>query len=104
MAKSQNNVVTHGLSSKIGDMLIFRQKGGKNIMATKSDKPRTLSEKQKEQMLRFQYASLDVKTAQLSVEYQDTATKEKTAYVIAVADFLEAPGIEQVDLSGKKTN
>ena len=99
MAKSQNNVVTHGLSGKIGDLLVFSQRGGKTIVSTKSNKPRTFKEKQKEQIRRFQYASLYAKAAQLSAEYQDAATKEKTACVIAVADFLKAPSIEQVDLS-----
>ncbi len=99
MAKSKNNVVTHGLSGTIGDMLIFRQKGGKTIVATKSEKPRKLPEIQKEQMRRFQHAALYAKAAQVSEEYKSAATKEKTAYIIAVADFLKAPSIEQVDLS-----
>jgi len=37
MAKSRNNVITHGLSGLIGDLLVFRQKGGKTIV---SDRPK----------------------------------------------------------------
>ena len=33
MAKQSNNVVTHGMSGKIGDLLVFRQVGGKTVIA-----------------------------------------------------------------------
>jgi hypothetical protein len=29
MAKQHGNVVTHGLSGKVGDLLVFRQRDGK---------------------------------------------------------------------------
>ena len=32
MAKSRNNIVTHGMSGKIGDLLVFRQRFGKTIV------------------------------------------------------------------------
>jgi hypothetical protein len=32
MAKQTGNVVTHGLSGKIGDLLVFRRKDGKTIL------------------------------------------------------------------------
>jgi hypothetical protein len=37
MAKSKNNLVTHGLSGKIGDMLVFRQVGGETIVSAVSE-------------------------------------------------------------------
>ncbi|MDR1602299.1 MAG: hypothetical protein LBS42_07725 [Tannerella sp.] len=33
MAKQKGNVVTHRLSGKIGDLLIFRQRAGKTVVA-----------------------------------------------------------------------
>lgn len=47
MAKSKNNVVTHGLSGKIGDMLVFSQRNGQTIvgMAPK-ERTQPLSAKQ----------------------------------------------------------
>jgi hypothetical protein len=57
MATSTNNVLTYGLSGKIGDLLIFRQKDGKTIVAKVPEQSKTASEKQKEQRKRFQQAT-----------------------------------------------
>jgi len=40
MAKSKNNVITHGLSGLIGDLLVFRQRANKTIVA---DRPKPFS-------------------------------------------------------------
>ena len=32
MAKQSNNVVTHGLSGKVGDLLVFSQRAGKTVV------------------------------------------------------------------------
>ena len=101
MAKSQNNVVTHGLSGKIGDLLVFSQRGGKTIVSNAPRKSNKVSEAQKQQRKKFQQAVLYATGAQSSPEYEKTAAKKgKTPYVVAVADFLKAPDIEQVDVSG----
>jgi hypothetical protein len=46
MAKQEGNVVTHGLSGKIGDLLLFRQVGGKTIVSEIPEQSKTASEKQ----------------------------------------------------------
>ncbi len=56
MAKSSNNVVTHGLSGKIGDLLVFSQRDGKTIVSNKPRKSNKVSEGQKEQRKKFQRA------------------------------------------------
>jgi hypothetical protein len=33
MAKSKNNAVTRGLSGKAGDLLVFRRRDGKTVVA-----------------------------------------------------------------------
>jgi hypothetical protein len=101
MAQSNNNVLTHGLSGKIGDMLVFSQRGGKTVVSAVPRKSQQeQSEKQKEQVRRFQRATLYARTAQQQPEYKDAAAQQgKTAYVVAVADFLNAPNIEKIDLS-----
>lgn len=40
MAESKNNIVTHGLSGKVGDLLVFSQRNGKTIVS-KAPKERT---------------------------------------------------------------
>jgi hypothetical protein len=104
MAKSKNNVITFGLSGKVGDLLIFRQVKGKTIVSKVAEKPDTVSEKQIEHRNRFQQAAIYAKGAisdgQTGSAYAAKAKKKKlTAYNVAVADFFNAPDIETVDLS-----
>jgi hypothetical protein len=104
MAESKNNIVTHGLSGLVGDMLVFRNHAGKTIVSAKP-KERTgeLSEAQKMQQGRFQEAILYGKSvladATLKAEYKAAAPEGVTAYNVAVGDFLHAPNIKSVDVS-----
>jgi hypothetical protein len=104
MAKSKNNVITYGLSGKIGDLLIFRQVGGKTVVSKVVEQSTVASEKQKAQRRWFQQAVLYAKVATVSSEtaelYKQAAKKEKRLPLnVAVADFFNAPDIETVDLS-----
>ncbi|ATA90845.1 hypothetical protein CGC56_00825 [Capnocytophaga canimorsus] len=105
MAESKNNIITHGLSGKVGNMLVFSQRNGKTIVSQKPTKKAITSEKVKEQMAKFQQATIYAKTAlknpTVKEEYQSVADKKQgvTAYNVAVADMLQAPKIEQIDLS-----
>ncbi|MDO4703778.1 hypothetical protein [Tannerella sp.] len=101
MAQSKNNIVTHGLSGKIGDIIVFSQRDGKTIVS-KAPRKRTGedSDKQKEQQARFQQAVLYGKSvladpAQKAL-YESTGRR---AYNVAVADMLKAPKIDRIDLS-----
>jgi hypothetical protein len=105
MAKSRNNVITYGLSGKIGDILIFRQRDGQTIVAKVPNQSKTLSEEQIKVRKRFQRATIYAKGAiadpELKELYEAEAKKQKgmTAYNVAVADFYHGPDIEVVDLS-----
>jgi hypothetical protein len=105
MAKQTGNVVTYGLSGKIGDLLVFRRRGGKTIVSKvpeSSKKP--LTAKQIAHQQKFRQASLyakgAVKEEGLVEVYEAVAGKKKrTPFVVAVADFLNAPEIKNIDLS-----
>jgi hypothetical protein len=105
MAKSQKNVVTYGLSGKIGDVLVFSQRNGRTIVSKIPQSPTNASAKQKGQRKRFQQATIYAKVAledKPTKERYDAAAKKKknlTAYNVAVADFFNAPDIHSVDLS-----
>jgi hypothetical protein len=105
MAKSRNNVITHGLSGKIADLLIFRQRNGQTIVSKVPEHSKKSSEKQIQQRKRFQqatiYAKIATETPGIKELYAGKAKKLKdmTAYSVAVADFFNAPDIETVDLS-----
>lgn len=102
MAKSQNNVVTHGLSGKIGNLLVFRQQGGKTIVSSKPKTSGKTSKKQAGQRRKFQYGVIYAQQAMANPgtkEVYEALSKGKRPFNVAVADFLNAPSIEQVDLS-----
>jgi len=104
MAKQSNNVVTHGLSGKVGDLLVFSQRGGKTVVSKVPQKRKGGdSELQKEHKRKFQRAVLYAKSALTSPDLQEaygkSAKKGQTAYNVAVADFFHAPDIHQVDVS-----
>lgn len=104
MAQSKNNIVTHGLSGKVGDILVFSQRNGKTIVSKAPKKRKGEdSEKQKEQQAKFQQAVLYGKSvlanpAQKEL-YESTGRK---AYNVAVADLLNAPKIESINVSNYK--
>jgi signal peptidase I len=106
MAKQKGNVVTHGLSGKVGDLLVFRQVDGKTVVSKIPEQPKKVSEEQLKHQKRFQRATIYGKSIaadpQLKELYNAEAKKKKgvTAYNIAVADYLNAPDIEDVDLTG----
>lgn len=106
MAESKNNIITHGLSGKVGDILVFSQRNGKTIVSKTPQKKAITSDKVKEQMGKFQqatiYAKAALQDASLKDQYAQQAARKKgvTAYNVAVADMLQAPKIEQIDLSG----
>jgi hypothetical protein len=104
MAKSKNNVLTFGLSGKVGGMLIFRQKNGETIVAKIPDRTKPASEKQLARQRRFKQAVIYGQSALLITEsksiYEEIAKKTgKTPFIAAVGDFLNVPEINSLDLS-----
>lgn len=107
MAEVKNNIITEGLSGILGDRIVFRQMRGKTIISVKPKKAEKYSEKQLEAKRRFQYAVFYGKsvTADPAKKAEYEAAKGKkfnSAYQVAVADFLNAPDIEEVNLKEYK--
>lgn len=102
MAQSKNNVVTHGMSGMLGKQLVFRQRGGKTIVATPPQTTKKATEQQLQQRKRFQRAVLYGQSALADPETKVLydSVKGKVAFNVAVADFLHAPDIESIDLTG----
>jgi hypothetical protein len=104
MAKSKNNVITRGLSGKIGEMLIFRQVGGRTVVSTVTEQQLSASDAQTKHRKRFQQAAIYAKGAahdeQAGDLYAAAAKQRKiSAFNVALADFLNGPDIELVDIS-----
>ncbi len=104
MARSKFNVLTHGLSGLVGDMIVFRQRANKTIVCGKprpSSKPPTtkalaIRDKFKRASI---YALSVMDNPTLKAEYQQTAKLGQSAYNMAFSDYQKAPEIYQdIDL------
>jgi hypothetical protein len=105
MAKQKNNVVTHGLSGTVGGMLVFRQTATGTVVQSPPRVSGKSTEAQKEHRRKFQRAVLYGKAVAADParrqEYEAVAHRRNRApYNVAVADFLHAPEIEVIDVSG----
>lgn len=105
MAKSRNNVVTHGLSGLIGDLLVFRQRANRTIVANKprvtTKAPTMVQLEIRERFKRAtQYAKSALKDLVLKGAYQLGAKLGQSAHNVAFADYQKAPEFyEDADLS-----
>ena len=100
----KNNIVTDGLSGKLGNTIVFRQRGGKTIVASKPTKrKRELSEAQKNHHRRFRaassYAKQAIQNPELKAAYQQQAAADQSAYNVAIANYMNRPEIANLDLS-----
>ena len=98
MAKSINNVVTHGLKGKIGDLLVFKKQNGQTVVSKIPDRSKVVSSAaQTEVKERFKIAAKFAKNAindaVLSEKYAAYQKNGLTLFNIAMADFLLAPSL-----------
>ncbi|MDR3268477.1 MAG: hypothetical protein LBT83_05370 [Tannerella sp.] len=104
MAKQKGNVVTHGLSGKIGGLLVFRQRAGQTIVSGMPVVSNKESASQRAHRRKFQravlYSNAVVADPELGAAYAAKAKPGQSARNVAVADFFHAPDIELIDLSG----
>lgn len=105
MAKSKFNVITHGLSGLVGDLLVFRQKANKTIVANRprpSSKPvKAISLENRARFTRASaYASGVMNDPLLKAEYQLEAKIGQSAFNVAFTDYQKAPEFyEDADLT-----
>ncbi|MEO5980000.1 MAG: hypothetical protein ABIS36_23235 [Chryseolinea sp.] len=108
MAKLGKNSLLHGASGRIGN-LVLRQVNGKTILCNapakrKADK---LTEHQIETRRRFvlatEYARAHMTNPELKALYETGITKKKrTAYLVAMSDYLKPPSIRAIEFSGNR--
>ena len=103
MAKVGKNIVTTGIHGKLG-LIVFRSRGSKTYISTAPEKKeRELSEAQKEHQRLFQEAILYGKGViadpSKKAEYEAKAEEGQSAFNVAVADFMNAPAIDEIDVS-----
>jgi len=105
MSKVKDNIVTTGLSGKLGNQIVFRQWCGATFLAKAPVTNRSLinSEAYEKCKLRFKeatgYAKRVMNDLALKQAYKKRAKARQTAYARAVQDFFSAPVIQEIDLS-----
>ena len=102
MARVNYNVVTHGISGKIGDLLQFRQRNGKTIVAKIAARSGRVTPDQQQVREKFRlaaiYAGSALKNPVMRELYESRATAGQSAYNLAIRDYFNAPLINSVDL------
>jgi len=106
MAVVKKNLVTDGLSGKLGKNLVFKQRNGKTFVSSSPVPSRTKTEKQKNHRMRFaravHYAQKQMADPVYGEKYR-LAAKVKgtlTAHNLAIQDYLKPPVIEKLDVKG----
>lgn len=103
MAESLDNYITHGMSGKLGNLLVFRQWFGKTIVGKRPRKVGTFTSKQQAIRAKFQQAAAYAKTALADAAtlqaYKDKTLPGQTAFNLAMADYFLAPTITKIDHS-----
>lgn len=104
MAVVGKNIVTQGLSGMIGGTIVFRQVGKQTIVAAAPEKKeRTATAGERAHRSKFGMAILYGKGViadpTSKKEYGKQAEDGQSAYNVAVADFMNAPEIDEVDVT-----
>lgn len=103
MAKVRNNVVVRGLSGSFGDQMIIKiDKAGRTIVSNKPefDEDRVFTPAQQAQQEKFREASVYAKDAKdLEVYAEKAEGTPMHPYNVALADWLHAPEIKDINLS-----
>lgn len=104
MAKVKDNLVTEGLSGKLGKRLVFRTgKNGKTVLAVRPtySEDREYNDAQLAQQEAFRMATIYAKVAQDQPLYQALAKdSESSAYNLAVADWFGKPQVLSINANG----
>ena len=106
MAVVRKNVVTDGLSGKLGKNIVFRQRNGKTIVSTSPVSSHTKTEKQENPRKRFikavRYGQEQMADPVFGEQYRLAAKANgiSTPNNLAIQDYLRPPVIESLDVDG----
>jgi hypothetical protein len=104
MSKVGNNIVTQGLSGMLGNQLVFRMRGSQTYVGKAPvKKERIQTDAQIEHQRRWQEAILygkgAIATPEMKDAYKAAAGENQSAFNVAVADFMNAPHIDEINIS-----
>jgi hypothetical protein len=101
MSNSRENVITRRLHGKFGDQVVFRTRNGKSITADipkKTGKKPATSQVQTRDRFKLAtiWARMILADPAMHAAYTEKATEGKTAYVVALTDYLKPPRISEI--------
>jgi hypothetical protein len=100
MAKSRYNVVMHGSSGIVGDLLMFSQRFGKTYFGkipVRNAAPTATQLAAREKFSKaVQYAKVALTNPEIKKLYEQRASGDTRAYNLAIADFFQAPAIREI--------
>jgi len=108
MAKVNDNLLARGARGHVGKQFVYRKRGDDTIIARMPtvNKDAVPTDKQTQTRDLFSdatnYASGVIASPDLKKEYEKKLTPGKTAYNLAVRDFLKAPVVKKIDVSNYK--
>ncbi|MEO6540332.1 MAG: hypothetical protein ABIN74_05050 [Ferruginibacter sp.] len=101
MAKVNYNVVMHGVSGQIGDLLTFIQRHGKTYVGKIRKQPSNISPEQQAIRDKFKlaakFAKSSIKDPAIKALYEERAGGGVTPYNLAIVDYWAAPFIDSIN-------
>jgi hypothetical protein len=105
MSQTRNNVITKNFSGKLGKQIVFRNCDGVTVMAAV---PKLTSNPPTEGQLTFRhtflkatlYAKAMLANPLMKAKYALKATKRRSAYNVAVGDYIKPPVVDKIDATG----
>ncbi len=109
MAQVKDNIITKGLSGRVGKNVVFKNYGSKTVVSAYPDMSKVkLSAKQKKENNRFKeamaYARNQLSDPESKAAYRAKAAGLQKPHNVAIADFYHPPEIGHVDVSISKLN
>ena len=109
MAIVEKNIIIEGLSGKLGKMLVFRQRGGKTIVAAtprKTDKAPSEAQEIRREKFRqaVAYAQSVLENPSLKTLYAAKLHTHQSVYHAALSDYLHAPQILEINTQAYSGN
>lgn len=103
MARVNYNVVTHGVSGKVGDLVVFIQRHGKTFLGKIPARSRLVTDDQLAVREKFKkaakYAKACIQNPVTNALYAEKADGGKTSFNMAFADFFIPPVVTAIDSS-----
>jgi hypothetical protein len=107
MTKIKNNPLLKGASGMLGNVVVYREFGGDMLMCNRPKKGEEPTAQQRLARIRFMraihYAKAQLLNPASKAEYDTGITsKKRSAFTVAVSDYLSAPSVELIDTAGYK--